>query len=72
MKRHRVGLAFAAAAVLGLLAVFVFDGAPAAAAALGAMLGFILACMAALSSQDAATRRDADRTGLAGWFGGWF
>ena len=71
-KRHRVGIAFALFAVLGLLATFVLDGAAAGAAALGAMLVFIFACMGALRSQDAATRRDADRTGLAGWFGGWF
>ena len=41
-------------------------------AAFAAMVGFILACIAALSREDAATRRDADRTGVAGWFGGWF
>jgi hypothetical protein len=65
-------MAFALFVVLGLLAVFVLDGAAAAAAALGAMLVFIFACIGALSSQDEATRRDADRTGVAGWFGGWF
>ena len=71
LKRHRVRIAFALAAVLAVLA-FALDGAAAAAAALGAMLVFIFACMGALSRQDAATRRDADRTGAAGWFGGWF
>ena len=65
-------MAFALFVVLGFLAVFVLDGAAAAAAALGAMLVFIFACIGALRSQDEATRRDADRTGLAGWFGGWF
>jgi hypothetical protein len=71
-KHHPVRIAFVLFAVLGLLAVFVLDGAAAAAAAFGALLVFIFACMGALRSQDAATRRNADRTGLAGWFGGWF
>jgi hypothetical protein len=70
-KRNFVRIGLALATVLGVLAV-VLDGPAAAAAALGAMLAFIFACMGALSRQDAATRRDADRTGAAGWFGGWF
>jgi hypothetical protein len=41
-------------------------------AAFAAMLGFILACIDALRREDADVRRKADRTGLAGWFGGWF
>ena len=65
-------MAFALFAVLGLLAVFVLHGAGAAAAALAAMLVFIFTCMAALRRQDLATRRDSDRVGLTGWFGGWF
>jgi hypothetical protein len=36
------------------------------------MLGFIFACIYALRRQDADVRGSADRTGLAGWFGGWF
>jgi hypothetical protein len=71
-KRTGVAIAFALAAVLGLIAVTVLDGAAAAAAAFGSMLVFILACIGALRRQDAATRREADRVGLAGWFGGWF
>jgi hypothetical protein len=70
-KRHAVRIAFALAAVLALLA-FLLRGAPAALASLGAMLVFIFACMGALTRRDAATRREADRTGMAGWFGGWF
>jgi hypothetical protein len=68
----RVPMMFALFAIFGVLAMFVLHGAAAAAAALAAMLTFIFACMAALSRQDAATRRDSDRVGLAGWFGGWF
>ena len=71
-KRQRLRFAFALVAVLGILALFVLDGAAAGVAALATMLGFILACIAALRRKDAADRRDADRTGLAGWIGGWF
>ena len=71
-KRHPVRLAFALFALLALLVLFVLDGPAAGAAALGAMLMFVFACISALRSQDAATRREADRTGVAGWFGGWF
>jgi hypothetical protein len=70
--RYRGRISFALVAVLGILAVFVLDGAAAAAAALAAMLGLILACMEALRREDEEVRRKADRTGLAGWFGGFF
>ena len=72
MSRHRGRISFALVAVLGILAVFVLHGAAAAAAAFAAMLGLILACMDALRREDADVRRNADRTGLAGWFGGFF
>jgi hypothetical protein len=70
--KYRVRLAFALFAVAGILALFVLDGAAAGAAALAALLLFIVACIGALSRQDADARRHGDRTGLAGWFGGWF
>ena len=70
--RFRVPMMFALFAIFGVLAMFVLHGAAAAGAALAAMLTFIFACIAALSRQDAATRRESDRVGLAGWFGGWF
>lgn len=71
-KRHRVRAGFALFAVLGILSLFVLDGAAAGAAALAAMLVFVVSCIVALSGQGAGVRRDADRTGVAGWFGGWF
>jgi uncharacterized membrane protein len=71
-RRHRTRISFALVAVLGILAAFVLDGAAAAAAALAAMLGLILACMDVLRREDEEVRRNADRTGLAGWFGGFF
>jgi membrane associated rhomboid family serine protease len=71
-SKHRVRIFFAFVAVLMILAVFVLHGAAAGAAAFAAMLGFIAACIYALHRRDADVRRDADRAGLAGWFGGWF
>jgi hypothetical protein len=71
-KRHRGRISFAFVAVLLILSVFVLHGAAAGVAAFAAMLGFILACIDALRREDADVRRNADRTGLAGWFGGWF
>ena len=68
--RGRIFFAFVAA--LAILAVFVLHGAAAGAAAFAAMLGFIAACIYALHRRDADVRRDADRAGLGGWFGGWF
>ena len=72
LKRHRGRISFALVAVLLILSLFVLHGAAAGAAAFAAMLGFILACIDALHRQDADVRSKADRTGLAGWFGGWF
>jgi hypothetical protein len=71
-RRHLVRISFASVAVVLVLALFVLHGVAAGVAAFAAMIGFILACIAALSREDAQTRRDADRTGVAGWFGGWF
>jgi hypothetical protein len=71
-RRHRGLISFALVAVLVILSVFVLHGAAAGVAAFAAMLGFILACIDALHRQDADVRRKADRTGLGGWFGGWF
>jgi membrane associated rhomboid family serine protease len=71
-RRHRGRIYFALVAVLLILSLFVLHGVAAGVAAFAAMLGFILACIAALRREDADARRKADRTGLAGWFGGWF
>jgi membrane associated rhomboid family serine protease len=71
-SRVRGRIFFAFVAVLAILAVFVLHGAAAGAAAFAAMLGFIAACIYALHGRDAEVRRDADRAGLGGWFGGWF
>jgi hypothetical protein len=71
-KRHRVRVSFAIVAVLLILSLFVLHGIAAGVAAFAAMLGFIVACIDALRREDADVRRNADRSGLAGWFGGWF
>jgi hypothetical protein len=71
-KRRRVRMPFVLVALLAVLALFVLRGAAAGVAALAAMLAFILACIDALRRQDGDVRRRSDRTGLAGWFGGWF
>jgi hypothetical protein len=68
-KRYGVRIAFAVEAVLAILALFVFDGPAGGVTALVTMLLFILTCIAALRSRAAP---DSDRTGLAGWMGGWF
>jgi hypothetical protein len=65
-------MAVALFVVLGILALLVLDGPAGGVAALAAMVVFILACIDALRGEDADVRRRSDRTGLAGWLGGWF
>jgi hypothetical protein len=66
-------MAFVLFAVLAILGLFVLHGPAAGLAALAAMLMFIVACMGALRRRNADLRReDSDRTGIAGWVGGWF
>jgi hypothetical protein len=71
-KRRHAWRGFALCAVLSILGLFVIGGAAAGAVLLVAMLVFIGACIYALRGQDAETRARSDRTGVAGWFGGWF
>jgi hypothetical protein len=71
-ERIRRSIPFALVGVLLILSVFVLHGAAAGVAALATFLGFIAACIDALRRKDADVRRNADRTGIAGWFGGWF
>ena len=68
-KRYGIRIAFALDAVLAILALFVFHGPAGGIAALIALVAFILICIAALRSR---ADPDSDRTGLAGWMGGWF
>jgi hypothetical protein len=70
-KRH-AWVGFALFAVLAILGLFVLGGIASGADLLVAMLVFIFACMYALRGQDQATIDQNQRTGIAGWFGGWF
>jgi hypothetical protein len=67
-----VWLGFALFAVLAVLGIFVLDGAAGGVTSLAAMLVFIAACVYALRGQDQGAVEHNERTGLAGWFGGWF
>jgi hypothetical protein len=71
-KRRRVWIGFAVFAALAILALFVLHGAAAGVASLAAMLALIGAGIYALRGNDAEARKHGDRTGLAGWIGGWF
>jgi hypothetical protein len=65
-------LGFALFAVLSILSLFVLHGIASGVVSLAAMVAFIGACIYALRGEDAGTRARSDRTGMAGWFGGWF
>jgi hypothetical protein len=67
--RYGIRIAFAVDVVLAILALFVLNGPAGGIVALVALLLFILTCIAALRPRATA---DSDRTGLAGWMGGWF
>jgi hypothetical protein len=71
-RRRGIRLGFALFGVLAVLAFFVLDGPVAGVVAFAAMLVFIVACIRALSNEDADDRAKSDRVGLAGWIGGWF
>ena len=67
-ERLRTRIPFALVGMLLILSFFVLHGAAAGVAAFAAFLGFIAACIDALRRKDADVRRNADRSGLAGWF----
>jgi hypothetical protein len=71
-KRHRARAGFLLFALLAVVCLFVLHGAASGVAALAAMLAFIAACISALRGHDAEAVAKGDRTGLAGWIGGWF
>lgn len=71
-KRRRAWIGFALFAALAILGLFVLDGGVAGAALFAAMLVFIVACIYALRGEGPDATAKADRTGLAGWLGGWF
>jgi hypothetical protein len=71
-KHRQAWLGFALCALLSILSLFVLHGVASGIVSLATMLVFIGACIYALRGEDAETRARSDRTGMAGWFGGWF
>jgi hypothetical protein len=71
-RRRRKWVGFALFAVLAVLGLFVLHGIASGAACLAAMLVFILSCINALRDEDPDSVAHNQRTGVAGWFGGWF
>ena len=71
-KRRRVWVGFAFCAALAILSLFVLDGAVAGVTSLATMLVFIGVCIYALRGAGRDAVAHNERTGLAGWFGGWF
>jgi hypothetical protein len=71
-KRRRAWAGFAFCAALAIVGLFVLHGAAAGIALLATMLVFIGVCIYALRGQDGDAVTRNERTGLAGWFGGWF
>ncbi len=68
-KRRHTWVGFALFALLAILGLFVLGGVAAGVDLFVAMLVFIFACIYALHGQEADA---AERTGVTGWFGGWF
>ena len=71
-RRRRVRLGFALFAILAIVGLFVVGGAAGGAMLFVAMLVFIFSCIAALRGEDPDAVAHNQRTGIAGWFGGWF
>jgi hypothetical protein len=71
-KRSHAWPGFALFAALAILGLFVLHGAAAGAVLFVTMLVFIFAGINALRSEDPASVAHNQRTGLSGWFGGWF
>jgi hypothetical protein len=63
---------FALFAVLAILGLFVLDDTAAGATLFVAMLVFIGACIYALRNEDPDAVAKNQRSGIAGWLGGWF
>jgi hypothetical protein len=58
--------------VLAILGLFVLHGVAAGVTLFVALLEFIFACMYALRGEDPDSVAHNNRSGFAGWFGGWF
>ena len=71
-RRRHAWPGFAVFGALAILGLFLLRGAAAGAVLFVAMLVFIFACIYALRGEDPDAVAHNQRTGIAGWFGGWF
>jgi hypothetical protein len=71
-KRRHAWVGFALFGVLAVLGMFVLGGIAAGVASFAAMMAFIGACIYALRGEDPESVAHNNRTGVRGWFGGWF
>lgn len=71
-KRRHAWVGFALFAGLAIAGLFVLDGTLAGVTLLVAMLVFIGACIYVLRGEDPDSVTRNERSGLAGWFGGYF
>jgi hypothetical protein len=71
-KRRHAWVGFALFAALAILGLFVVDGPVAGVILLVAMLTFVGACIYAARGQDPDGVARTQRSGFAGWIGGWF
>jgi hypothetical protein len=71
-KRRRAWVGFAIFATLAVLGLFVLHGIASGVILFAALLEFVFACMYALRGEDPDSVTHNNRSGFAGWFGGWF
>jgi 4-hydroxybenzoate polyprenyltransferase len=71
-KRRHAWVGFAVFLALATSGLFLLDGPASGAVLLAAMLVLVGACIYALKGHEPDAIRHNERTGLAGWFGGWF
>jgi hypothetical protein len=71
-RKRRPWVGFALFGVLAILGLFVLGGVAAGVDLFVAFLVFIFACIYALRAEDPDAIAHNQRTGISGWFGGWF
>jgi hypothetical protein len=71
-KRRHAWVGFAIFVVLAVLGLFVVGGVAGGVILFAALLELIFACMYALRGEDPDSVAHNNRSGFAGWFGGWF
>ena len=71
-RRRHAWVGFAIFAIMAVLGLFVLHGIAAGVVLFAALLEFIFACVYALRGEDRNAVDHSNRTGVSGWFGGWF